>query len=294
MTFVIVTGARGFVGRRLIQRLRADGREIRTLSRGSDADIPYPDDGRFDPRSFAGCEAIVHLAAHLPASMEDPSEAERCFQVNALHTLSLLQASSTASVPYVVYVSSGNAYAPGGTPRQEEDPLYPDQRATCYLLSKLAGDVLVKSFDSRGGLSTAVVRPSSIYGPGMAPSSMIGTFVARALRKEPIELRDGGAFDADFVYVDDVIEAIVALVAGKTSGVFNAGSGARTTSKETARAVARVFGRGEIAIRVSGDSLPCGFAPLDSTRIRLLLGIQPRSLDEGLRSWAAELLTDLT
>jgi UDP-glucose 4-epimerase len=290
---VLVTGGTGFIGRRLVASLLDQGVKVRVMTRrphavpARAAVVPYPPDGRFTEEHLTDVDVVCHLASFVPPSMEDAQFAEDCFRINALHTLSLLTAAS-GRVTSFVHLSSGNIYAPASSPRSEGDLLYPDNRATHYLLSKIAGEVYASSFGKRGVFRVAILRPSSVYGPSMAPGGMLPRFLARARAGERIELADGGMFGADFVYVDDVVHAIVATIDRKAEGLFNVGSGTRTTARDAAVAVLRAFGAPEENISVTGDpaaGTASGFAALDIDRARAALGYAPVSLDEGLRRW---------
>jgi nucleoside-diphosphate-sugar epimerase len=115
---------------------------------------------------------------------------------------------------------------------------------------------------------------------------MLRTFVDRALRGETIEVDRGGAWGADLVYVNDVAHAIAEAVTRRAVGTFNAGSGARVTSADAARAVLRATGRAESDLHIRGEAIEGeGFAALDIRRAREALDFAPRSLDEGLQAW---------
>lgn len=268
MRDVAVTGASGFVGRRLIERLRA-----RPVSR----------DAR--PEEFAGCDVLCHLAAYIPEDMNDPSAADECMRVNVLHAQRVVNAALDAGVTHVVHVSTGNLYLIDDdvtTPRREDAPLSPARYAAAYLASKLAGETVVRDDVLRRGATVCVLRPSGIYGPGMR-RGMLRTFIDRARQGATLEVRDGGVYGVDMVYVDDVADAIAEAVRRRLSGVFNIGSGVRTTSAEAAHAVVRVFGAGDVV--VTGEPGFAGFPPLDITAARAALGFAPRTLDDGLRAW---------
>lgn len=288
MKTVLVTGGTGFVGTRLVKSLRDRGWSVRVMSRQG-GDVAYPADGVFDKSHIGDAGAICHLAAYIPPRMDDPQYAEECFRVNGLHTLSLLRAAADR-VQTFVHVSSGNVYAPASEPRREGDLLYPDSRGTHYLLSKIAGEVYASAFGKSGAFRAVVLRPSSVYGPRMAARSMLSTFLERARSGTEIQLNDGGAFGADLVYVDDVVNAIEASLERDVTGAFNVGSGRRTTALEAARIVCAVTGFSEENIRVTGEPPAgmAGFAALDVTRAREDLAYDPVDLEDGLRRWIAE------
>ena len=289
---VVVTGASGFLGRRLVARLAREAWDVRPMSRRAGhgpGSLPYPEDGAFAAEPLRGTEAIVHAAAYVPPRGDDEAYAEECLRINAVHTLRLLRAAAGAGVRRFVYISAGNAYALGATPRRECDPLYPDAHGAYYLHSKLAGELYVSAFQRAGAIATVVLRPSSIYGPGMPEQAMVARFLDQARRGHALELSHGGGFGADLVYVDDVVEAVVRALATRASGIFNVGSGQRTTALEAARAALRAAGADESRLRVTGSATPMhGFCALDSTLARDVLGLVPTPLAEGIRRWLEE------
>ena len=284
---VAVTGATGFIGRRLIEPLRAAGYRVHALERPTfDLERPIMAD------AFAGATTLVHAAAYVPRSMAAPNEAERCWRVNALGTQLLLSAAVAAGVARVVHVSTGNAYRPAPTGVDEHAALYPSARAPYYLTSKVSGEVFADHFHQLGKLRVAILRPSSVYGPGMGDSGLIPTFARRLRGGERITVQDGGRYQVDLVHVDDVVAAIVGAVSREATGPFNVGAGRAATTLEVAGALACLSGRDETAIEVVGDPTGTellGFAALEIGRARAELGYAPRALVEGLRSYVASL-----
>jgi UDP-glucose 4-epimerase len=292
---IIVTGASGFIGRRLVPSLISRGWRVRAVSRAEQPQQSnvewerYPSDGDFS-RMIKQAKVVCNLAAFIPKCLDDRAFAEECFRVNALHADALGAAAAAAGVEHFIHISSGNIYAPAPTPRRETDLLYPDRRATHYLLSKIAGEVYISAHHQRGAFHATILRPSAVYGPGMTPRAMMAAFVDHASRREPIEVRDGGVHGVDLVYVDDVVAAIVAAIERRAEGIFNVGSGERKTGVEAAHATARAFGGGS-SVRIVGEAPTgfVGFAALDITSAQRALGYVPLGLEEGLRRWKHEL-----
>jgi len=289
---VTITGGTGFVGRRIVNRLQARGWNVRVMTRTPErirdvAACQYPRDHQFRQEHFEGVDAVIHAAAYVPSRMNDTSLAEECFRVNALGTLSLIGAASTSARTIITF-SSGNIYAPAGLPRTEADPIYPHARAVHYLLSKAAADAYTVRLSEMYGFRGVVLRPSSIYGPGMPPG-FLRTCTANLANGRPVEIAEGGCWASDFVYVDDVADAAVAAVERDVEGAFNVGSGVATRILDAATEVARVAAAASSLIRVDGASgIAVGFSALDCTRARELLGVTPRDLPAGLRAWCAE------
>lgn len=314
MSDVVVTGASGFVGRRLVARLCERGTSVRAVVSGRRGFAPFdprvkvhvwdalgasgagetadPARGAGQDLSFVeGASAVCHLAAFLPPSMASSAAARACLEVNALATLALLEAASRGGARRFVHVSSGNAYRAQDRPVSEEDPLYPSAKAPYYLASKLCGEIFASHFGETGALDVCVLRPSAIYGPSMPQAGLVPTFATRLRAGQPIDVTDGGVYTVDLVHVDDVVSAILAALENKASGAFNVGSGEASTPRGVAETLAEILGADRSLIRsVPPVGPPArGFSPLDVTRARHELGYRPRDLRTGLADYVASL-----
>lgn len=278
-----LTGASGFVGRRVRRRL-AD-RSVVTLGR-SEADRPW--DATGGPPDLTGITHLLHLASHLPSDYADPGAARACLEANALGTLTLLQQAAAQGVGHATVVSSGNVYRfDDDAPVVETAPTYPSERAAFYLGSKLLAEVWARHVASTTSLRVAVVRPSAIYGPGMR-GGVVRVFVDRLRGGEPVQVQGGGAFASDLVYVDDVVDGLIAASQGEADGIFNLGSGRRTSTLELATTIAGLVGAPSGQVEVLGAPAPGGFAALDIGQARQVLGYRPTALRDGLRAMLEE------
>src|SRR5580692_7489450 len=166
---IAVTGASGFVGRRLVRALR-ESHEVRALGRGPLLERAHSE--RLEWRNFdltsspsewggilEGAAAVVHGAAYIPPNHRDSSLAETCFRINALGTLTLLEAAVRAGVPRFIYLST-NIYAVGET-ATETSAIFPSRHSPHYLLSKACGDIYTLNIGSAGGMKTVSLRLAS-------------------------------------------------------------------------------------------------------------------------------------
>ncbi len=285
---VALTGATGFIGNRVTQSLKAHGISIRPLARGHDRSAGAADAIRFDledpfppdPRRLVGCDAVVHLAARIPAHHADPREAERCMQANALGTLRLIESMKIAGVPVLVQTTSANAYAAWENHPDERASLFPASRAY-YLGSKVAQEILAGEACRAAGIDMITLRISSVYGPGQAAGA-VPTILRNVLAGEPVSLTNKGLFGADFVLVSDVVAALMLALVEGTTGAYNVGSGMRSTLRDIATCAAGIAEH-DVPITFAPDTptLDLGFPALDIARLRSL-GYAPIDLPEGL------------
>lgn len=294
---IAVTGAGGFLGRRIVARLAQKGHAVRALTR--DPSAPLPQGASESARYVAGAqvdlsgvEVLVHAAAHRPARYDDPSEADTCLQINASATARLAADAVAAGVRRFVYVSSGPVTRRAGLSASalssESDPVWPASHAPYYLASKLCGEFFLSAEAARSNLPVAIVRPSAIYGPNMKPG-IVSTFLSRLGAGQPVKVTDGGRYIADLVYVDDVADGICALVEGQHTGTFNLGGGHPTTTREIAEILCEALGADPslVTVEPSRGGEPPGLGVLDISLARQTFGYAPRGVREGIAATVA-------
>ena len=231
---VFVTGAAGFVGRRLQARLEAGGAQVI----GTDVELDVGDAGRVaDAVSAARPDAIVHLAAisFVPEAASNP---EAVYRVNFLGAHSVLEATRKLSPGVrLLLVGSGYVYGaadPGAPPFAESSPLRPDSP---YAWSKAAADLLGGIYQDRG-VDVVRVRPFNHTGPGR-PDHFVESSFARQIAEIEAGLRPPkmavGNLDAvrDFLDLEDVLDAYVRLLDPEVpAGVYNVASGKSTSIRD--------------------------------------------------------------
>ena len=145
----------------------------------------------------------------------------------------------------LIYLSSAAVYGnPVKLPIPEDHPVNP---VSPYGLSKWLGELVVGHFGSVYGLRYVVLRLFNVYGPGQNPSyaGVVAGFLERALRGEPLVIYGDGEQTRDFIYVDDVSEAILKIIEDNAfdNEVYNVGTGKPVTVKTLAETVKRIVGR---------------------------------------------------
>ena len=217
----LVTGGAGFIGSHIVDRLLADGQQVRVLDNfssgkrenlppGNKVEIIEGDVGDFDTvrKAMEGVDIVFHEAAiaSVPDTVRDPLASAR---VNYVGTVNVLEAARQAGARRVMFADSAAVYGDlPGLPKQEDMPVKP---LSPYAIDKLASEDACRVYHHLYGLETVCLRYFNVFGPRQDPSSpysgVISIFSA-ALKsgKQPLIFGDGEQ-TRDFVYVSDVVEA---------------------------------------------------------------------------------------
>jgi len=289
---VLVTGARGFVGRHLVPHLAARGWEPLATDR---EDLDVADPGAVTAAiARAAPDAVVHLAAlsSVGAAQSDPA---RSFRVNYAGARNLLDALERhAPHARLLLVGSGEVYGPleaGAAPFGEDAPLRP---ATLYGRSKAAADLLGRAYASRG-LAVVRARAFNHSGPGQAPDFVLASFARQLVEiekgiLEPILIAGNLESTRDFSDVRDVVAAYAALLdPGVAPGAYNVASGVERRIGDLLLRLMRCMGvRAEIAVEASRVR-PATRSAGSAARLRAATGWAPRiALDDTLASLAED------
>ncbi len=296
----LVTGGAGFIGSALSNRLARDGHEVLVTD-----NLIAGDPARLDPRILftrgdvadipklwtllQGVTCVYHLAARVsvPESIKYPRDYNH---VNVGGTVSVMEAMRDAGVQRVVLASSGAVYG-----EQPEQPLREDMIPnpdSPYAVSKLAAETYVRTIGMLWGIETVSLRIFNAYGPGQQlPAShapVIPRFLKAAQSGASVVIFGDGNQTRDFVYVDDVVEALIAAASAPNVDrqVINVGSGVETSLNGLVSAIEQVMGRHLEPIY--NTSQPGGVRRMcaDLSRAQTLLGFTPKTtLLEGLRQF---------
>jgi NAD dependent epimerase/dehydratase len=256
---VLVTGAGGFIGSHLVERLARAGASVTAFTHyhGGDHEgqlVELPADLRATVRVVAGDvtdpyavasavdgQAVVfHLAAliGIPYSYVAPAS---YVDVNVKGTLNVLEACRRYGTIRLVHTSTSETYGTAQyTPIDERHPLVGQSP---YSASKIAADKMVESYVRSFGVHAATVRPFNTYGPRQTTRAVIPTVLSQLLAGGPVRL---GALSPvrDFVYVEDTAEAFLALGAadGVDGEVVNLGTGSGISIGDLVQLAGRVVG----------------------------------------------------
>nr|WP_221494426.1 NAD-dependent epimerase/dehydratase family protein [Actinomadura coerulea] len=299
----LVTGAAGFIGSHLVDRLLADGHEVvgvDDMSSGANArpgvelwEMDVADPALAERAAVRRPEVVFHLAAQVSVrvSVGDPLGDAR---TNVVGTANVLEAARAAGARKVVFTSSCAVYGvPDALPVPPDAELRP---ASPYAASKVAGEVYAGMYRQLHGIDFTTLTLANVYGPRQTPegeAGVVSIFTDALLAGRPTRVFGDGAQTRDYVYVGDVVDAY-ARAGGEAGGGLrlNVGTGLQTTDRELHSLVAEAAGAPddpEFAPSRLGD-LPA--MSVDPGRTREALGWEPAvGLPEGLAktvAWARE------
>jgi UDP-glucose 4-epimerase len=277
----LVTGGCGFIGRNLIRRLLARSndtvRVVDNLSVGTRAEleqigaVPAGDyampaagergnascrielvvgdvrDEVLARRVVEGVDAIIHLAANTGVGPSVADPALDC-TINVLGTFNYLEACRYAGVGRFVFASSGAPIGDCEPPIHEELPTHP---VSPYGASKLAGEAYCSAYKRSFGIDTVALRFGNCYGPlSSHKSSIVAKFIREAFLGQPWVIYGDGLQTRDFIFVDDVAEAIIrsAITPGIGGELFQIATNAETTVRDLADRLRAVLEHNGVAI----------------------------------------------
>lgn len=299
----MVTGAAGFIGSHLAERLRRDGVEVvgidgfvdnydarrkRAHLAGLSADDGFRlVEGMIEQTDLEplldGVDAVYHLAA-LPGVRSSWGQSFEAYSShNVYATQKVLEAAMRAGVPRVVYASSSSVYGDAAElPMSEaarERPHSP------YGVTKLAGEHLARLYHRNYGYPTVSLRFFTVYGPRQRPDMAIQRFLTASRDGSPIRIFGSGEQTRDFTFVSDTVEALVrAAERGEPGAVYNVGGGSTVSLNQLIATIEEVTGSRLDARREEAQRGDVGHTRADVARIRDALDFVPGvGLEEGLR-----------
>jgi NAD dependent epimerase/dehydratase len=301
---VVVTGAGGFIGSHLVERLLALGANVTAFVRYNsrsdpgflDLLAPHTKDIRIvsgdirDPEAVRSAlddaGTVFHLAAltGIPYSYVHPIEV---FEVNAHGTLNVLVAARDAGIERVVITSTSEVY--GSALYVPIDEKHPKQPQSPYSASKIASDAAALSFHAAFQLPVTVVRPFNTYGPRQSDRAIIPTIISQALTQPEITIGNT-APTRDFTYVSDTVEGFLRLAESDAAvgQEVNLGTGAEVSIGDLVERINAIIGR-ELPVRKKDERVRPQTSEVNrllsnNSKARELADWKPCvALDEGIR-----------
>jgi len=190
-------------------------------------------------RCADGVDCIVHLAAStgVPISVEDP---RTDMESNVIGTFNMLEAARQSSVRKFLFASSGAPIGEAQPPLHEEIPARP---VSPYGASKLAGEGYCCAYAKSFGLSTVALRFGNVYGPGCRhKSSVVAKLIRQALLGQTCEIYGDGKQSRDFIYIDDLVNAVLRAIERDVAGeLFHIATGREHTVAEVVELVSEIL-----------------------------------------------------
>ncbi len=300
---VLVTGADGFIGSHLTEKLVGMGADVSVFIRWTSDSAPKPmlrniphliDKINVITGNIANSDTInlvarnnpqviFHLAAdaYVPNSFEHPIDV---METNLIGTLNVLHAAmSLPEIERIVCTSSSEVYGtPKCVPINEEHPLNP---AHPYGASKVAADRYAYAYWNTYHLPISIIRPFNTYGPRHT-YDVVPKFIRLAVQGKELSIHGDGSQTRDFIYVDDMVNAFMLMGSDKRAvgEVVNFGTGKETTISELARKIVSIAGSSSKIVHIKERTSEVLRLCCDYSKARKLFGWEPTiSIDEGLK-----------
>jgi UDP-glucose 4-epimerase len=306
---VLVTGAAGFIGSTLVDRLIADGHDVVGLDDLSTGKLANLADARAANKERRGAfsfvrmsvtsedlagavakarpEVVCHLAAQIDVrkSVADPLNDAR---VNVLGTINVLQAAVAAEARKVVFTSSGGSIYGTQTKLPVSERVRPAPESP-YASSKASGELYLHAFWQMYGLQYTALALANVYGPRQDPhgeAGVVAIFGTAMLTGKPTKVFGDGGNTRDYVFVDDVVDAFVRAMGERGNDRrFNIGTGVQTTDRELHTLVAAATGTPDTPEHAPPRIGDARSIALDASAARAGLGWEPwTALPAGIKA----------
>ena len=288
---ILVTGATGFIGSRLVPRLAGE-HDVVALARPGSAtprgdDVTWVEQDLTQPLRREALPAEVDAVIHLAQSRlykQFPEGAADVFEINVHSTFRLLEYAREVGASRFVFASTGGVYGSSDTAVSETDRLNP---LNFYLSSKYGAESLVTSYDAF--VTTVIFRFFFVYGPGQT-QMMVPTLLGRVLRGQEIVVEGDPGLRMNPIYVDDATRVFQPALELEESDLFNVAGPEAVTLTELVRLMAKVSG-GDAHVEHAPAAQP-GDLVGDNSKMRTVLGIEPEtSLRQGITAMVEAMAT---
>ncbi len=306
---VLVTGADGFMGSHLCEKLLSLGAKVsifvRYVSHPPIEDLKLRNiahiQDKFEDitRGNIGCseatklvrqnnpQVIFHLAAdaYVPHSFDNPVEV---IESNINGTINILEAARELDTEQIVCTSSSEMYGPCSGPINEDYPMYP---SSPYAASKLAADRLAYAYYNTYGIPVSIMRPFNTYGPRHT-YDVIPKFIRLALQNKPLTIYGDGQQTRDFSYITDMVEGFLLMGSEKKAigQAVNFGTGKDVKIIDVAKKIIEYSQSSSKIVHVEPRISEVSKLLVDYSKAKRLFGWEPKIfIDQGLKlniEWA--------
>lgn len=295
---VLIIGGSGFIGSHLVDHLLAQGIVVRVYDRNPERFRPTPSgvdfrQGDFNDsaslaESLVGIDVVYHfLSTSVPATSNLDPVAD--ISGNLIGTVQLLELMRSARVRRLVYLSSGGTIY--GLPQSDPvSEMHLERPISSYGIVKSAIEKYILMDQHLHGLSPVILRASNPYGSRQGHDGLqgvVGTFLWRVARGEPIEIWGDGSVVRDFIQVSDLAEVCALAGTGEITGIFNAGSGEGTSIRSILELVKTVTAKDVTVLYKDSRGFDVPRVVLDISAISKELGWRPKiNLKSGIeKTW---------
>jgi len=308
MKRVLVTGAAGFIGSNLTDRLLAEGLEVVGYDNFSTGQEPFLKGALANPRftlargdtldataliaAMKGCDTVFHLAANADVRF-GTQHTGKDLQQNTVATFSVLESARACGVSRFVFASTGSVYGECPVIPTPEDAPFPVQ-TSLYAASKLAGEGMLSAYAEGFGLDVVIFRFVSILGERYTHGHVYD--FCRQLKAHPdyLEVLGDGTQRKSYLYVGDCVEAIVRVVTQReaaggrgVTSIYNLGTDAHVTVRDSIACICGCLGLNP-ELRFSGGSRGWigdnPFIFLDTARIRATGWAPKLTIQQGIEA----------
>ena len=294
----LITGGTGFLGSALANMLARQGHTVRVIDDESTSDRARLDpsvhftrgDVNDVPKLWSllqSVDCVFHLAARVSVS-ESVLYPRDYNATNVGGTVALIQAVRDAGVRRIVFTSSGAVYGEQAEACVGEDAI--PNPSSPYAVSKLASEHYINTIGALWGIETVILRIFNAYGPGQqlraSHPPVVPAVIRQAVGGGSIIVHGDGKQQRDFVYVDDVVNALTASATASNVNrlIINIGSGVPSSINDLVNVVGRALGKQLQPLRVTAEGGGVSRLCADLSRAKERLGYVPKvSLEEGVR-----------
>jgi len=285
---VFVTGAEGFVGKKLVVRLKEGGNEVVAVdivaTPGSStivADIKSRDIGKLIPE---GVDAIIHLAG-LTRTPDCQNKAYACFEANVMATLNLIDAAEVRKAKQFIFASSEWVYGEwkdASVIKDEETSIDPHTLVGEYAFSKLVSEVNFRQKFQHGFCPTTLLRFGIIYGPREKNWSAVESLFNAVKTQEEVKvgsLKTG----RNFIHVDDIVTGIISSLGLNGFNIINLEGDKLVTLGNIIEASKKILGKNPKVVETAADNY--NLRNVSNAKAARLIKFKPRfDLIEGLKT----------
>lgn len=305
---IFVTGAAGFIGFHLIQRLLARGDEVIGLDNVNTYYEPTLKEARLKilsehpkfsflkgdimdrailKKGMAGCDRVVHLAA-LAGVRYAYDHPEEYVDINIKGFFNIIDEVRLQNIDGLIYASTSSVYGGNTTfPSSESDMV--DNQVSLYGMNKKANENMAHVYHSLYGTKSTGLRFFTVYGPYGRPDMALFLFVSKILKGEKLPVFNEGKMQRDFTYVDDIVSGIVLSIdKNYPEEIFNLGCGQTEELMDYIRIAEETIGKKaefEFLPMQKGDALK---SAADISKAKKMLGYEPKTqIKDGVPKFVA-------